>query len=47
MNGAFNRLNQNAWPTRQLIVRSLSGDRNRLRSIMRLGFHRSSPYLRP
>jgi hypothetical protein len=47
MNGAFNWLSQNAGPTRQLIVRSLSGDRNRLRSIMRLGFHRSSPYLRP
>ncbi len=47
MNGALNRLSQNAWPTRQLIVRSLSGDRNRSRSIMRVGFHRSSPYLRP
>ena len=47
MNDAFNPLSQNAWPTRQLIVRSLSRDRIRLRSIMRLGFHRSSPYLRP
>ncbi len=47
MNGAFNRLSQNAWPTRQPIVRSLGRDRNRLRSIMRLGFHLSSPYLRP
>ena len=46
MNGAFNRLSQNEWPIRQLIVRSLSRDRNRLRSIMRVGFHRSSPYLR-
>ena len=47
MNGAFNRLSQNAWLTRQLIVRSLNRDRNRSRSIVRLGFHRSSPYLRP
>ena len=47
MNGAFNRLSQNACPTRRLIIRSLSRDRNRLRSIMRLGFHLSSPYLRP
>ncbi len=47
MNGAFNRLSQNAWPIPQPIVRSSSRDRNRLRSIMRLGFHLSSPYLRP
>ena len=47
MNVAFNRLSQNAWPIRQLIVRSLSRDRIRSRSIMRLGFHLSSPYLRP
>jgi hypothetical protein len=42
MNDAFNRLSQNAWPTRQLIVRSLSRDR-RLRSMARLGFRQSSP----
>ena len=47
MSGVLNRLRQNAWLTRQPIVRSLGWDRNRSRSIMRNGFHRSSPYLRP
>jgi hypothetical protein len=47
MSGAFNRPGQNAWPKPQLIVRSSNRDRIRLRSIARLGFHRSSPYLRP
>ncbi len=47
MNDAFNPPSQNAWPPRRLIFRCLSRDRMRLRSIMRLGFQRSSPYLRP